>query len=89
VFPTEQELLLWGIASALTTSLPMGMVGVMIWAAGRDGLEDIISMMAFFVLLFFNIIARLFNLVWVFRSLFYLPTDAFISTWAVNISHLS
>jgi hypothetical protein len=85
VFLTAQELLPWRIASVLTSSLPMGMVGVMFWAAERDGLEYIISMMAFFILLVFYIIARLFNLVGVFRSLFYLPIYAFI----YNIPHLS
>ena len=66
----------------------MVVVGILIWAVELDGLEDIISMMAFFILLFY-IIVRLFNLVGGFRSLFYFPTDAFISTWADNIPHLS
>ncbi len=35
------------------------------------------------------VLARLFLLVEIFRSLFFLPPEAYLSTWAANIPHLS
>lgn len=89
VFPTEQEQLLWRIASLFTTGAPIFLLGF-IWLS-KDWRGWIYSAVALVtsVIMFFYIIARLFIIVEVFRSLFYLPPDTFISTWVDNIPHVS
>jgi hypothetical protein len=37
----------------------------------------------------FYVAARLFMLVEIFRTLLYLPPDAYISTWASNVPHVA
>lgn len=88
-FPTVQELLLWRIASVLTTSVPIVMLGVSWFAADWDDWRRTILWYVTLVSIALYVIARLFIMVEAFRSLFYLPYDAFISTWADNIPHLS
>lgn len=89
VFPTEQEQLIWRIASVFTTSAPVALI-VLFWIDwNKDGLPYEISLVTIIVSGFFYIIARLFIIVEVFRSLFYLSPDVFISTWADNIPHVS
>jgi hypothetical protein len=39
-------------------------------------------------LIFLYIIARLALLVEIFRTLFFLPPDAYVSTWASDIPHI-
>lgn len=87
--PTAQELMLWRIAAILITILPTATLGILVVANRWEGFPFTIVMLLFILSLFVYVIARLFIMVEVFRSLFYLPADAFISTWADNIPHLS
>jgi hypothetical protein len=88
-FPTVQELLLWRIASVLTTTAPAIIICIT-WLEVhfKDWISDIL-ILAGMAIMFLYSVARLFIIVEVFRSLFYLPSDAFISTWADNIPHVS
>lgn len=89
-FPTNLELLLWRIACILTTSFP-----IIIFCSGlllgtiTDNRYDMPLFLAVLVIVLFYVIARVFIMVEVFRTLFYLPPNAFISTWANNIPQFS
>lgn len=90
-FPTLAEKLLWRSSSIVTTTIPvLFMAGV--------GIEHHVSnsevkwiLEKFEVLCMFVIypIARLYLLVEVFRSLFFLPPSAFVGTWSGNIPHVT
>jgi len=93
-FPTPVEQILWRIASIMSTALLPIMYIVFLldyvllrYRSGlslfpyRKSLNLIIGGL--------YVIARLFLLVEIFRTLFYLPEDAYITTWASNIPHVS
>jgi hypothetical protein len=97
IFPTKTEKILWRVASLFCTAplfwTPGGLI-IMTWvdalrmsqAASRwDVLYDIF----FFLLTILYIFARLFLMVEIFRTLCFLPPDAYISTWATNIPHIA
>jgi hypothetical protein len=87
-FPTLLEQLLWRIASIVTTSCPTIMF---IFSAPLVCLfmPGIGLRLAAIVIVAPYVVARLFIMVEVFRSLFYLPPEAYISTWADNIPRFS
>jgi hypothetical protein len=43
----------------------------------------------FLILSFFYALARLFILVEIFRTICFLPTDAYVATWTSNIPHVA
>ena len=93
-FPTPVEQILWRIASIMSTALLPIMYIVFL-------LDDVLLRYRSGLSLFpyrkslnliiggLYVIARLFLLVEIFRTLFYLPEDAYITTWASNIPHVS
>jgi hypothetical protein len=93
-FPTVQEQLLWRIASVATTSIPVTEL-VVIFIFSRIDEEDRrdwqywTAGLTLLIPTFICVLARPFIMAEVFRSLFYLPSDPFISTWADNIPHVS
>ncbi|CZR67162.1 uncharacterized protein PAC_17061 [Phialocephala subalpina] len=97
-FPTLDERLAWRVCSILTSSLPIVSLMLMVfWLRmnPRDALlrrnESPVSRFivgsSLIILLLTYILARLFLMVEIFRSLFYLPPEAFIDTWSGNFPH--
>ena len=95
-FPTRTEQILWWSASLWCTcfcvvfylcAVLFGLVAVCssFIAPVEDRLVDVGQM----VLLFTYVVARLFLLVDVFRTLCFLPPDAYVATWASNVPHIS
>lgn len=98
IFPTVVERNLWRISSLLTLLVPL--VDIVVWGLGHYLIhwfqrrpiqlgKDlwytgflILSMLAF-------VLARLFLMVEAFRSLYYLPPDAYSATWAANVPHVA
>ncbi len=93
-FPTRTEQILWWSASLWCTCfcvvfflclyfslLVYNSAGVL---AGDRSIE--VGQIA---LLFTYVVARLFLLVEVFRTLCFLPPDAYVATWASNVPHIS
>jgi hypothetical protein len=87
-FPTRIELLVWRCASVWTA-----LCGPILILLGHflGKFEKIANqrVIIFLVLIVFYIIARLALLVEIFRTLLFLPPDAYISTWASDISHIN
>ncbi|KAK4444478.1 hypothetical protein QBC34DRAFT_308720 [Podospora aff. communis PSN243] len=94
-FPTLIERTLWRACCAFTTAtVPIYYIWwylVLRFAFSRSGrfyrilvLLQWTIMSTFYIL---YVLCRLFIVVEVIRSLFYLPPDAFVSTWSVNFPH--
>ena len=93
-FPTEVERTLWRVSSFVTFLAPVAFVVVCV---PIDMILDsvfgtrLINTSSFKLLLnliaLVYIVARLFLLVESFRSLYFLPADVFVTTWASNIPH--
>lgn len=97
-FPTQPEKILWH-ASSITTiiTFPVFLIITSIaltswrWVTGEElGIYSItsplLSIPAIFLAIFIG--ARIFMIVEAFRSLAFLPADAFVSTWAANLPHI-
>ncbi|KAE8442967.1 hypothetical protein EG329_002505 [Mollisiaceae sp. DMI_Dod_QoI] len=91
-FPSSAEKLAWRICSVLTASLPILMTVPLSFRLFRDELAFIyrrIHSLIVISLLVTYILARLFLMVEIFRSLFFLPPEAFIDTWSGSFPHFS
>lgn len=93
-FPTRIELILWRVASVwctaftlltLVTALAVSVVSEWLKLEGDDWLDETVLA----VLVGFYIIGRLILLVEIFRTLLFLPPNAFIATSASNIPHVA
>ena len=86
-FPSRTELIFWRCASVFSAAygLTLIMFGISTSTAHVPvKIEGIfISMWTFLY-----VMARLFLLVEIFRTLYFLPPDAYISTWTTNIPHV-
>jgi hypothetical protein len=97
-FPTEVERTLWRVSSFVTFLAPVTyvVIGVSIDkifesvfgpnalnATGTSTFDRLLLILISFAF----IVARLFLLVESFRSLYFLPADVFVTTWASNIPH--
>jgi hypothetical protein len=99
VFPTAIERVLWKLSTFITIFCPIGwfIVAFLTQDLGRSlsnaRLRKAIGYLQFEVLngvaVVFFVVARIFLLVESFRTLYFLPPDAFSSTWAANIPHIS
>ncbi len=97
-FPTPAELTMWRVCSVLTTCLPLAAVAPMaIWVrinpaqassshlgndAKRAGQRAVLGPVILVGLILPYILARLILMVEVFRTLCYLPPEAYIETWS-------
>jgi hypothetical protein len=95
-FPTTGERLAWRICSILTACLPaLSTVPLGLWMYLSEWNSSKVSLPASRFLatsictLFLTIyvLARLFLIVEIFRSLFFLPPEAFIETWSGSFPH--
>lgn len=97
-FPNQTERNLWRAASVLCTALPaLGyltghaayLIILLLWPKGRSKDHFIIcGYISIVIISFLYALARLFILVEIFRTLCFLPADAYISTWTTNIPHI-
>jgi hypothetical protein len=97
-FPTTVERLLWRIASILTSvmpliSIPFNYYWIKINAPFCRSSDEsqtsrflVSTVLVAFAMIY--LAARLFIMVEIFRSLFFLPPDAFIDTWSSSFPHL-
>ena len=85
-FPTPIEALLWRICAVLTTILPIiSVFPNFVWALfsrDSDFVWRHVAGIVLIMLVSIYVLARLFLLVEIFRSLFYLPPGAFNDTWS-------
>jgi hypothetical protein len=93
-FPNPVEQILWRIASIVSTALLPIMYIVFpldyVLLRYRSGLRYIPYRKSLNIIIGgIYVIAKLFLLVEIFRTLFYLPEDAYITTWASNVPHVS
>jgi hypothetical protein len=97
VFPTDVERVLWRVSSFITVLGPIAIVAMFIvyGALYLSGIchrhpydaRWLMALVSLSVVVF--VLARLFLIVESFRSLYFLPPDAFTATWAGNMPHLS
>lgn len=87
-FPTKIEVVIWQCAS-LYTALCSVLMFLLILLFTTLNIADtfLAQVLSFRVPFFFYIIARLALLVEIFRTLFFLPPDAYVSTWTQFIPH--
>lgn len=94
-FPTPAEAFLWKLCSIITTALPvLSMPMSFFWSdrnwrqTGRVKPRLIhLALLLGFVIPY--VLARLFIMIETFRSLAFLPPEAFIDTWSSNFPHWS
>ncbi|KAH6661548.1 hypothetical protein F5X68DRAFT_252919 [Plectosphaerella plurivora] len=80
-FPTDVEKWLWRVSSLVTMTSP----GITLLLFLKPGYWS--GMVILCTAGFLFVLARLFITVEVFRSLYYLPPENYINTWAANIPH--
>ena len=98
-FPTFWEALTWRISSIIICVLPpLSIVPVGFWIRSNPWWEEsarmvspttrfILSLVLVVVFIVPYVLARLFLMFEIFRSLFFLPPDAFIDTWSGSFPH--
>jgi len=102
-YPTSIEGRLWRICSVLTTTIPLGTIVFYAgkyhaqivlerYLSGRTRLEEVVfadhvEYCVITLLISCYSVARLFLLVEIFRSLLYLPPEAFKDTWSGSFPH--
>jgi hypothetical protein len=85
-FPTPTEKLIWRISSVMTAALPVLSTPVTArWVKSTGGFSDkervsVVATLLTGAFIIPYILARLFLIVEMFRSLFFLPPEAFVST---------
>jgi hypothetical protein len=90
IFPTNIEAIFWRVASLYSTLLgPTIFTIILSGGVFPVCTEFDPSPLIIPFLLIFYVIARLFILVETFRTLFYLPPLAYVSTWTGTIPHFS
>jgi len=88
-FPSRIELIFWRCASVYSAAYGPGLLVIGItFEMFFEEISSKISKIFFPLSTFLYIIARLYLLVEIFRTLCFLPSDAYIATWATNIPHL-
>lgn len=96
-FPTPGEALAWRICSVLTSAIPLlSVLPLGLWARWHpwdrlprksSATRIALALTLIFGLLVPYILARIFLLVEIFRSLFFLPPEAFVDTWSGAFPH--
>jgi len=89
-FPTENEQLVWRVTSlwCMLIYFFFILLGALLSCISGSIFDRVIGMFTRIVSVLY-VLARLFLLVEVFRTLCFLPPDAYISTWATNFPHLA
>ena len=99
VFPTNTEQLLWRIAAIITTTVPLLSVAISIIGNSRllknvayarfgpTGLSSILALLLGLMTVPY-VAARLYILVEIFRTLYFLPPTAYVATWTTNAPYI-
>lgn len=94
-FPTRIELIFWRYATICTVAAPIGVILLIILSAVlpvsnrlTSYLNTLFLVLGIFLTALYPI-ARLFILVEMFRTLYFLPPGSFISTWATSVPHVA
>ena len=87
-FPTRTEQILWWSASLWCTCFCV-IFSLQAFVLDLISSEDRLFNVGQMVLFFTYVVARLSLLVEVFRTLCFLPPDAYVATWASNVPHIS
>lgn len=84
-FPTWLESILWRVSSIYCTGFFFffAILGIALYEARR------FQAIIYQILISLYVLARAYLIVEMFRTLCFLPPDAYISTWAANIPHLA
>lgn len=85
-FPTPGETIAWRVSAVLITVTPVFLALFFTLDIDSD-MESIVSATVFLIGIFAYVLARLSIIVEVFRTLLYLPPDAFIETWSGSFPH--
>jgi len=99
-FPTSEEALAWKICSILTTCLPILSIAPFVAWQRRilpvtcppkptGSTIKYLAGLSLAIILVTYILARLFLLIEIFRSLLFLPPEAFINTWSRSFPHFT
>jgi hypothetical protein len=90
VFPTLLERKLWWVASVICTAGPLSLLldYVLVYTLERPGFKAVCVFISVLLSPLY-IVARLFLLVEVFRTLCFLPPSAYVATWAGNVPHIA
>lgn len=92
-FPTPIEQTLWRVASIISCTVPLLSGTIMLMMVFNNNfiisILDITGVILMFISVAVYILARLFLIVEIFRTLFFLPPSAYVTTWATNIPHIS
>jgi hypothetical protein len=97
-FPTPGEALGWRICSVATTCIPiLSVAPIAAWMnlnpfsiekRGSEALRILVGMIGIGLFLVPYVLARIFLLVEIFRTLFFLPQEAFVDTWSGSFPHI-
>jgi hypothetical protein len=87
-FPTPIEQTLWRVASIISTVLLPVMYFFLILDEFFTRIPPLLIKIWDIVFGGLYIVARAFLLVEIFRTLFYLPEDAYLTTWTANVPHV-
>jgi hypothetical protein len=85
-FPTNVELILWRVASIYCTVF---LVVIFVRSGLLEARLELLEIQMRKLLSSLYVLARVFMIVEMFRTLCFLPPDAYTSTWATNIPHLA
>ncbi|KIM99370.1 hypothetical protein OIDMADRAFT_166975 [Oidiodendron maius Zn] len=83
-FPTHIEQTIWRVTSLYCTCVGILLL-ILQFKEELSGVQDRLILWAFGILILLYVVARLFLLVEIFRTLFFLPASGYVSTWAVNL----
>jgi hypothetical protein len=96
-FPTRGEARAWRVCSILTSVLPLlAVVPLAIWTRWHPwnnppkrspAVRFALGLTTIFGFLIPYVLARLFLIIEMFRSLFFLPPEAFVDTWSGSFPH--
>jgi hypothetical protein len=87
VFLTNIALILWRVASLWSTASGVLIISMRVLAGLFGSQKKRLAIVKLLVFLYIS--ARFYLLVETFRTLFFLPPLAYVSTWTANIPHFS
>ncbi|KAF2252328.1 hypothetical protein BU26DRAFT_420876 [Trematosphaeria pertusa] len=88
-FPTAAEQVLWRTAAILVAVIPSVCALLVLLESLVLGTTDKLSRLSTYIFAPFYLSARVFLIMESFRSLYFLPHDALISTWVAYVPHIS
>lgn len=89
-FPTKAELILWRVASLWCTASVLVfffIYSLSFFSERLGGLVGAVEMLLIVLIVVLYILARLFLIIEIFRTLCFLPPGAYVTTWTSNVLH--